>query len=96
MLFRGEIMRRFRVLVVLAIAPAMAGCIAAWGSSYKVEFESSSMITIDFDPSATTMGNIQGVAQQHCDKYGKDAIPQSSDTSYWGIRSASFLCQSRT
>ena len=89
-------MRVFGVLAMLAISITASGCIAAWGSSYKVEIESASMITIDFDPSATTMGNIQGVAQQHCDKYGKDAIPQSSDTSYWGIRSASFTCQARS
>jgi hypothetical protein len=89
-------MRGFGIVVLLAVSITASGCIAAWGSTYKVEFESSSMITIDFDPSATTMGNIQGVAQQHCDKYGKDAIPQSSDTSYWGIRSASFLCQARS
>ena len=89
-------MRWLRVFVVVSTSIATSGCIAAWGSTYKVQFESSSSITIDFDPSATTMGNVQGVAQQHCEKYGKDAVPQSSDTSAWGIRSASFLCQPRS
>lgn len=88
-------MRWSSVLIMLSIAVAASGCIAAWGSSYKVQLETPSLIAIDFDPGATTMGNVQVVAQQHCDKYGKDAILQSSDTSGWGIRSATFLCQAR-
>lgn len=82
-------------LVVLS-SMALGGCAAAWGSPYKVEFSSSSSVTVNFDPSFASMGDVQAVAQKICDSYGKDAIPQASNTSPWGMQSMSFLCQRRT
>jgi hypothetical protein len=40
---------------------AVIGCVAVWGQPYKVEFASSSSITINFDPSLTNMGEVQNV-----------------------------------
>jgi hypothetical protein len=73
----------------------LSGCVAVWGKPYRVEFESSSSITINFDPSLTNMGEVQNVAQAHCAQFGKDAIPQGSQDSAWGLRNMSFLCKKR-
>jgi hypothetical protein len=74
---------------------AVMGCVAVWGEPYKVEFASSSSITINFDPSLSNMGEVQNVAQAHCDQFGKDAIPQTSQDSMWGLRNMSFFCKKR-
>jgi hypothetical protein len=82
---------------IIMAAPifAVIGCVAVWGKPYKVEFASSSSITINFDPSLTNMGEVQNVAQAHCDQFGKDAIPQASQGSMWALRTMSFLCKKR-
>lgn len=82
-------------LYLAAVGLALGGCAAVWGSPYKVEFASPSSITINFDPGLTNMGEIQNVAEQHCQQYGKDALPQDKDASPWGLRTISFLCQPR-
>jgi hypothetical protein len=78
---------------------AMTGCAAVWGLSYNVEFASSSPITINFDPGLTNMGEVQNIAQAHCDKFdkfGKDAVPQGGETGPWGLRNMSFRCEHRS
>jgi hypothetical protein len=59
---------------------ALTGCAVVWGQPYKVEFVSSSSITINFDPALTSMGEVQSVAQRHCDGFGKDALPRLPST----------------
>jgi hypothetical protein len=71
----------------------LAGC--AGSQPYKTEFASSSSVTINYNPDLTNMGDVQNVAQVQCDKYGKDAIQQSSMDSAWGLRNASFACTKR-
>jgi hypothetical protein len=82
------------ILIILACL-TLSGCAAAWGSAYKVRFESSSSVTISYDPSLTTLGTLQNVAQQHCDKYHKDAAPQATSMNAWGLVDASFACKKR-
>jgi hypothetical protein len=82
-------------LTVSLSLTVLGGCALAWGQPYKVEFASSSSITINFDPSLTSIGEVQHVAQAHCDKFGKDAVPQVSQDSPWEMRSTSFVCQTR-
>lgn len=81
--------------LILAVV-LLGGCAAVWGQPYKVEFASSSSITINFDPSLTNIGEVQNVAQTHCDKFGKDAVPQGGETSPWGLRNVSFRCEHRS
>ena len=82
-------------LRVAIIAIVLTGCAAVWGKPYKVDFASSSSITINFDPSLTNMGEVQNAAQEHCAQFGKDAIPQASQDSVLGLRNMSFLCKKR-
>jgi hypothetical protein len=84
-----------RRALMLSAAISLSSCAAVWGHAYKVEFVSSSSITINMDPSLTNVGEVQNVAQAHCAQYGKDAIPQGSQTSPWGLESVSFLCRPR-
>ena len=85
-----------RVAVILVAGLFGSGCVLVWGHPYHVEFASSSSITINFDPSLTNMGKIQNVAQEHCDKYGKDALPQARSSDFWGLSTMSFVCVHRT
>lgn len=79
-------------IAILIMALGLTGCAVAWGKAYKVEFASPSSITINFDPSLTNMGRVQGVAQEHCAKYGKNAVPGEHQNSHWGLRTTSFVC----
>ena len=74
----------------------LSACAAVWGQPYHVEFASSSSITINFDPALTNMGEIQNVAQENCNKYGKDAIPQGRSNSPSASSNMSFVCVKRT
>jgi hypothetical protein len=85
-----------KLLAIVLLLISGTGCVAVWGAPYKVEFASSSSITINFDPALTNMGEIQNIAQQHCDKYHKDAVPQAKNDSPWALSTMSFMCQRRT
>lgn len=82
-------MRRIAVLGALALS----GCAAVWGAPYKVDFSSPSSVTINTDPSLTNMGEVQRVAQAECQKYGRDAVPQTYADGPWGLREISFTCR---
>lgn len=82
-------------LAWLGMTAVLSGCVMAWGASHKVEFANSSSITISSDPAFTNMGELQGVAQEHCDKFGRDAIPQVSQDGAWGLRSTTYRCVNR-
>jgi hypothetical protein len=84
---------RFASLTTLALG--LSGCVAVWGENYKVEFASPTSITINFDPGLTNMGEVQHVAQTHCARYGKDAVPGASQDSMWELRTTSFDCRPR-
>jgi hypothetical protein len=52
-------------------------------------------ITINFDPALTSMGEVQSIAERHCDEFGEDALPSTSVDSPWGLRNTSFVCKPR-
>lgn len=86
-----------RAVACLGLAAALGGCVAAWGKAYNVEFANSSSITIAYDRMFTNMGQLQHVAQEHCDKYGKDAVPQAAiGGGGGGIPTVSYRCINRT
>ncbi len=80
--------------VLLAIC-ALSGCVAVWGAPYKVEFKSSSSITFSYDPMMANWGEVQNIAQAHCDQYGKDAVPGRETGSPWGLNTRAFDCKKR-
>ena len=88
-------MRWRQCIYTLAMAASVSGCLAVWGSTYKVRYQSESAIGIDFDPTVTTLGNVQVLAQEHCARYGKDAVVRDEDTNAWGVRSIQFACRPR-
>ncbi len=74
---------------------AILSVLTACGPGYKVEFQSQSSITYWYDPARQSMGLVQHRAQEYCNQYGKDALPQaSSGDAYTGI-SISFICKTR-
>jgi hypothetical protein len=90
---RGDSMQKTRIVIISLAIVNLAGC--AGSLPYKTEFASSSSVTINYNPDLTNLGDVQNVAQVQCDKYGKDAISQSSTDSAWGLRDASFACTKR-
>lgn len=48
-----------------------------------------------YDPSMISAARLQGVAQEHCNLYGKDAIPQGGAYAPYSISSAAFTCMKR-
>ena len=89
-------MKWHKTMGTLALAATVSGCLAVWGSTYKVRYQNETAIAIDFDPKVTTLGNVQIIAQDHCDRYGKDAIVRHEDTNSWGVRSVQFSCRVRS
>jgi len=89
-------MRWQKAMGALALAASVSGCLAVWGSTYKVRYQNETGIGIDFDPMVTTLGNVQVVAQDHCNRYGKDAFVRHEDSNNWGVRSIQFACRART
>ena len=86
-------MQKTQIVIIALAIVNLAGC--AGSQPYKTEFASSSSVTINYNPDLMNPGEVQNVAQVQCDKYGKDAITQSSVTSAWGLRNASFACTKR-
>lgn len=69
----GPAMKRFRV-ALCALALALAGCVAVWGSSWHVENENPSGVTIRYDAALINGQAVQGHAGEICAKYQKDAV----------------------
>lgn len=80
-------MKRPAYAVAIVLSLALGGCA-------HTSFGSSTSVTVD---DVWDMGNAQQVAQEHCDKYGKDALPQAAQFSWldWTGKSMSFLCVHR-
>jgi hypothetical protein len=89
----GDNMQKIQIVIISLAIVNLAGC--AGSQPYKTEFVSSSSVTINYNPDLMNLGEVQNVAQVQCDKYGKDAITQSSVDSAWGLRNASFACTKR-
>lgn len=83
-------MDRFTALFVSGIL--LTGCVAAWGSSYDVAFQSPESLVIKYDGHFTSAKSIAQVAQTSCGDYGKHAVAEPETTSFWGITTAPFRC----
>lgn len=71
---------RVPAIVVSSLFLGLTGCIAVWGSSYHIESESPSRVTIRYDAAATDSWRIQQHADESCAKYQKTAVPLSQRT----------------
>jgi hypothetical protein len=91
--WNGDNMQKTQIVIVSLAIASLAGC--AGSQPYKTEFVSSSSVAINYNPDLMNPGEVQNVAQVQCDRYGKDAIAQSSVDSAWGLRNASFACTKR-
>ena len=89
---------KYGLTILLAVGCGffLASCAAVWGKPYKLEFASSSSVTITYDPMLTNMGEVQNAAQAHCETFGKDALPGKDIESPWRLISMSFNCKNRT
>ncbi|SMF60135.1 hypothetical protein SAMN06265365_121104 [Tistlia consotensis] len=83
-------MDRFTALFVTGIL--LTGCVAAWGSSYDVSFQSPESVVIKYDDHFTSTDSVAKVAQASCADYGRRAVAQPESTSFWGITTAPFRC----
>jgi hypothetical protein len=73
----------------------LSGCAIFWGQPYKIDSESSSSTTITYDPGVANKGEIQNIAAGICAKYGRDAIPEDSTHTSWGLIRTMFVCRPR-
>jgi hypothetical protein len=81
-----------RVIFICMTIP-LCGCVAAWGQSYHIELETPSSIVIKYDPAVTDIQAIHVVAEDHCQKFNKDAAPSELTKSGWAITTATFVCK---
>ena len=81
--------------ILLSALFSIAGCVAVWGSSYNVALANSRSIVIEYDRAVVSVPQILGVAQQHCDKYGADAILDSVAGGNIGIVVNTYMCIER-
>ena len=91
--WNGDNMQKTQIVIISLAIANLAGC--AGSQPYKTEFVSSSTVAINYNPDLTNVGEVQNVAQVQCDRYGKDAIAQSSAYGAWGLLNASFACTKR-
>lgn len=66
----------FKFISLILIA-AIAGCA---GAPPTVSASSASSITINYSPETNNMGDVQAIAQKHCTRYKKDAVPRGTYT----------------
>ena len=83
-----------RAILASLVLLALGGC------GPKVEFASPASITIGYDPAITRLGKVQQIAQAHCIKQGKNAVPEYSErsnellsTSIGATAHTSFVCR---
>jgi len=73
----------------------LSGCVAAWGDSYNVALENRRSIVIEYDRAVADIPKILRVAQAHCNKFGDDAVLDSTSEGNIGIYVNTYACVSR-
>ncbi len=84
-----------RLLAFAFILP-LCGCIAVWGKSYNVALSNSRSVVIEYDPVVVNFPELLKAAQTSCEKYGKDAVLDSTGASNLGIKVNTYRCERRT
>jgi len=68
----------YQCLSVILAAILLQSCATnsvGWGGHYEVLQATDKSITIEYDKMVSSYKEIMGVAQAHCNKTGKDAVP---------------------
>ncbi|MEQ8300224.1 MAG: hypothetical protein RH945_06740 [Hyphomonas sp.] len=78
------------------LSAATSGCVAAWGSSYNVALANSRSVVVEYDPAVVNLTAMLTAAQAECEKFGKDAVLDSTANGNLGIKVNTYRCESRT
>ena len=86
-------MRMSKAALIILVATALTGCVAVWGSAYKVEAADENSVTIKYDGHFTSSTNVHNVAEANCQKFGKSPVKQDESKTIWGLTSVVFVCR---
>jgi hypothetical protein len=62
-----------KLVVCFSMVATIAGCVAVWGSSYKIIEKNDSGITFQYDTALNSSAMMQKMASIHCEKFDKKA-----------------------
>jgi hypothetical protein len=81
--------------LMLSIAGALGGCVAIWGSAYKIASENADSVAIRYDAHFISRGDVDKLAQTHCARFDRAAVAGAASTSVWGLTTVTFDCIAR-
>jgi hypothetical protein len=67
--------QHWSALVALALLSSCTSNSVGWGGRYEILQATNQSITIQYDKMMSSFKEIMGVAQAHCRKTGKSAVP---------------------
>ena len=67
-----------------------------WGKSYNVALANSRSVVVEYDPAVINLPAMLGAAQAECDKFGKDAVLDSTSRGNLGILVNTYRCEVRS
>jgi hypothetical protein len=73
--------QRLSIIVVVALLPSCTSNPVGWGGRYQVLESTGQSITIEYDKVMSSYKEIMDVAQAHCNKTGKAAVPVDEEYS---------------
>ena len=80
-------------LTIIAFPMLLGGCVAVWGSAYKVESQNSDEFLIQYDTNFIDNSDIEKMANDHCHAFGKTALLQEHDKNIVNLTTDNFLCR---
>lgn len=87
---------KLKLLMALLGLLTLSGCVAVWGKSYNVATANEQFIQINYDSSVdVNYVEIFAIAKEHCGKFDKDFVNDSTVTNGWGITYAIYKCIDR-
>jgi len=92
---RSNVAFRLWSISLIALFSGCAGAPVGWGGSYEVLLKSEKAITIEYDELVSSYKAIGVVAQAHCERYGKVAVPAGETTTRVSglIKTHTFRCE---
>lgn len=83
------------IVCLFAFLSGCAGAPVGWGGSFEVLLKNEKAITIEYDELVSSYKEIGAVAQAHCEKYGKVAIPAGETTTRISglVKTHTFKCE---